>query len=1013
MFGSIFKTITKWEVVFIILAILTITLTFSIYKTYKTVEGFYPLTEERIAYADKSKRRFNAYADIQDQAGVTIIPGGKQGDPILNNLLNTPSYEGSSSKGVLAGLENVNELNFRVPPEQSELVSRIRLCQSVTTWDCNSFRDPNFDRYCGICSADGEDHAGGPHIGGLYLDPRTKQIEIEMAAKENRKPKFEPTIGKCKGKFLALRPNCDIEKDRDDCSKYTNLDTQDAKDKCGLCILNNNMVYIGNRKDKEGDYALVKKPLKFKSVLKFAVSDPNTAKVVIYQQKPENIGSSTVEWFQVEGGAFTPNTAIYYIVIEGQENQQVRINIQYPEYKDYKLSVEDEKRVTSLTSPKRLPLVRAMYGPDQDSYTSDDPRAKDVTAYLQSNFKMLDCSKTSVAISNDGMGGDPNPGIYKQLRLVYGDNGTDFAYAYGKEGRTSQAVKTDNFDELCPVGLNPTEAKKQVCETDTNGKTIEGRIFTGGNNIAYSGASRDSICVDRLNNVRRGIVGLWESMGRVPRSVPLDISVTHLNGYAISNIGPDKIGTLGGSKAFKNKVSTSNAPGIPGNLFWFWAKDNYLAKVDITTVIPATLADPTVPEDINLCPTGPIASTQEAIIRLEAGVCDKPLNGQPQGPGNYSDECIRNLYLSAGCKKEGKAFPSDANKKKAFTTNPLTGDNYTMDEVQNNLDDLYSIANTGKNINGDIFEQTTIEEYSIDCLGIVMTDPCDTAFASSGPHTPQCLDYLFKNAGAGNKKVGMTYAGMTNRSSGNNDSKKSPVMYCQRAGSMSPIDAGGKYNNDAIQIANSQGGISAVKEFYRKIHYDANFNSNVKSQKTALQQCYGIGNTPKPVVCPIKPCSNILLPQNVSLMIGNKIGSITHNGDYDLSFKINVKGIVTTNWGSIIHFTKSGRDCCGFGDRGPAIWFYPNSLKLYIILGDSSQGGDWGIRDTEIVLPNNKESSFMLSCKGPNITITTNGQIYKTTQPATRPGGTFDVWAADPWYAAANADLKDLCFIPG
>ena len=66
----------------------------------------------------------------------------------------------------------------------------------------------------------------------------------------------------------------------------------------------------------------------------------------------------------------------------------------------------------------------------------------------------------------------------------------------------------------------------------------------------------------------------------------------------------------------------------------------------------------------------------------------------------------------------------------------------------------------------------------------------------------------------------------------------------------------------------------------------------------------------------------------------------------------------------------------------------------------------------DIILPTG-ESSFMLSCKGSSITVTVNGKQYKVTQPGIRPSGSFDVYAADPWYEAANAELKSLCFVPG
>jgi hypothetical protein len=78
-------------------------------------------------------------------------------------------------------------------------------------------------------------------------------------------------------------------------------------------------------------------------------------------------------------------------------------------------------------------------------------------------------------------------------------------------------------------------------------------------------------------------------------------------------------------------------------------------------------------------------------------------------------------------------------------------------------------------------------------------------------------------------------------------------MYCQRSGSLAPIDSKGKVNNDAISLANSYGSINAVKEFYRQVHYDANFNTNSTVQQIALGQCYGVGvKVPKPICRGIK-----------------------------------------------------------------------------------------------------------------------------------------------------------------
>jgi len=1012
MIGSIMKILTRFEVMLIILAIFVIGITISIYRNNKNVEGFsYPLNEESINAGETSKSRYNSFSDTQGLIS-SIVPNGKRGDKMLKDVLGGPSYEGKSSSDSMASLTNLNELEYRTAPEQSELLGKIKMCEAVASWDCTALSNPDFARNCGICTNDGEDHTGAKHIGGLYIDPKMKEDERVAAEKERRKPNYKPLFGVCKGKFLVNRPTCDIEKDRDECSKAVDFNNQNAVQKCGLCVANNKMVYIGNRGGIETNYSLVAKPVPFKTGLKIAVTD--TANVTVGVYKRVINGNHWDGWYYtfdlIPGGGFIPNTNVYYIIIDGYENDELYIRVQYPDFAPVIWTDTDKNKIESLVNPKRAPLVRAMYGPNIGDYQKDDPRAKDVTEYLKSKFNMNDCKNTAVSITNDGLGGDPTPGYGKQLRLVYGSNGTDFAYAYGTEYGTSQPVNDDKFNDLCPTGIPVTDAKKQVCETDNDGKTIKGRIYTQGNNGSYYGAG-NAECVNKIDNIPRGITGVWESLGRVSRTVPLDISVTEVNEAPVSSLGPEKLGTVMGSKEFKNKVPLSAVPGIPKYLFWFWSKDHFAPYVQFKVVIPSTMRDPTLEEDISLCPIGPIASTSEAVTRLNAGSCSQLVNGQPQGPGNYSDKCIQQLFLGSGCTVKGTGYPSDSQKKTKYTTNGTTGDNLETDDIKNNLDDLYKIATTGTNSNNDTMAEKTVEKAALECLGEIRIDPCASSTSATGPHTAQCLDYLFRSAGANNKNIGPTYQGMMNRSSGTATNINKPIMYCQRVGSMSPITEKGKLNNDAIAIANSKGGVNAVKEFYRKIHYDANFNSVVATQKIALKQCYGIGVTPKPPVCPILPCSNILLPRNVSLSKGNKIGTVVHSGNFELAFKINVKGIVS-GWGSILHFTQSGNDCCSFGDRSPGIWFYPNTTKIYLILGDSANGGDWGPRELEMILPNNKESTFMLKCDGRSITITINGITYKSTQPDTRPSGNFHVWAANSFHDAANADLKDLCFMP-
>ena len=142
-----------------------------------------------------------------------------------------------------------------------------------------------------------------------------------------------------------------------------------------------------------------------------------------------------------------------------------------------------------------------------------------------------------------------------------------------------------------------------------------------------------------------------------------------------------------------------------------------------------------------------------------------------------------------------------------------------------------------------------------------------------------------------------------------------------------------------------------------------------------------------------------------ALVPSNAIGFIAGTtGNYRLSFNIVPAGTVA-NWGNILHFTTTGRDCCDFGSRSPAIWFWPGTTRLHYRIGDSTDG-NWGI-DTD-ALPLNTRTKVTLECKGIYVKLTVGATVYTAKQPTSRFAGNFIVYASNPWYPAANAEIYDL-----
>ena len=140
--------------VFIIIGII-LSLSLLIYWYYKSVEGFsdsseYPVNLKRINYEESGSRRYNNYADLVDIEKVPIIPNGPNGDKTLNNLLITPTVEGTKNSDSMMGISYSNELPYKTPPEVGSTLGRILMCESVKTWDCEAFEDPTFAANCAV-----------------------------------------------------------------------------------------------------------------------------------------------------------------------------------------------------------------------------------------------------------------------------------------------------------------------------------------------------------------------------------------------------------------------------------------------------------------------------------------------------------------------------------------------------------------------------------------------------------------------------------------------------------------------------------------------------------------------------------------------------------------------------------------------------------------------------------------------------------------------------------------------
>merc|ERR1712032_173930 len=127
-----------------------------------------------------------------------------------------------------------------------------------------------------------------------------------------------------------------------------------------------------------------------------------------------------------------------------------------------------------------------------------------------------------------------------------------------------------------------------------------------------------------------------------------------------------------------------------------------------------------------------------------------------------------------------------------------------------------------------------------------------------------------------------------------------------------------------------------------------------------------------------------------SIKKGTKLKSMDIPLDYEIGLDITPGKKINNNWANIVHFTATGKDCCGYGSRIPGVWFWPKTRKLLVVDGHTKNGnshtGEWKCDDKLLTLQANKKYKLRM--------------VFKNVQ----------VYVGDPWYAPANAKVANLYF---
>ena len=157
------------------------------------------------------------------------------------------------------------------------------------------------------------------------------------------------------------------------------------------------------------------------------------------------------------------------------------------------------------------------------------------------------------------------------------------------------------------------------------------------------------------------------------------------------------------------------------------------------------------------------------------------------------------------------------------------------------------------------------------------------------------------------------------------------------------------------------------------------------------------------------------LGYNGQLQKGKQVATVDLPLDYEIGFDITPGTRLATEYSSIVHFT-TNKDCCDYGNRIPGIWFAPKSRKLYISVGDTTNGNfnshdDWKcVNDTILTLEPDKYYHVKLVLLHKKISVFVNDTVACSNISRTdrKVFKNVKVYMADPWYDAADAIVRGL-----
>ena len=803
------------------------------------------MADNRNDYINQGKQKYNVLSDSYDIVRGNYVASNVPGDIDAANqdllaAMQSSDVDLSQFSDTLLGIKPVVSSATLSP--SNRVLENAKKCEKVTGRDaCAKLDSPEFDN-CGVCIKGGTPFTinnPGKHIGGLFITDNDVEDAKDNATGTGQAAQYSPSIGGCPvGMFHVEREECEKQVNRVECAE---------SGETGGFV---------SGKTIEGKIVVNKKCAKIAGTDTF-VYEPKTRK------------------FQVALRALTPmGSGICKITVLNSLNQQVGYGMSKTPGVEFRIVI------SGVSEGEPLSIYVLMengytYGgvPEIFQIQTDGKRvaadAADICsrfgAQVATNANLQEAQKVGAQVcapgwTKDGVLAWPS----QTMSQMCGNLGVNVKQD-GKAG-----------DVWC-FGVKPPQS---------NNMEIPVRIANWYEDLSKTGTYvnvvNSKMGDNYVNNFARAVLLQWEmATGNSVRTVAINPTMIGIDGMAPSSTSKDgfksfnnlrEFGNFARSSIIRSPVWSPTANIVP-TAVWIWGTRPLSQKLNIQAMVPGIFADSYYKDDFETTKAGPLIANPITEQLLQMSPCLQP----GSGPGNYSLDCLKNTFVVAG---------GDITKGALATKN---GGLYqlnaigSLQNIQDYLDDLYTIASTGKRTDGTLVTGTpmevwtTINNASNLMFGKNMASPCEKFQADANGNiqiitqsgsniNSLCLDYLWANTGSNfskgendadrlvkntYEKIGQRYSGIRNGEGPPSLQTTNRFETCQRVGEMAPINQNGDENPNAIKLAQANKTVAGIQSYYNKIYQNANAPVSgtdpvqMMTQKSAISQCYGVTKKPR------------------------------------------------------------------------------------------------------------------------------------------------------------------------